>query len=750
MPTPDIPTRVAHYRVEQTLGSGGMGTVVAAHDERLQRMVALKLLRKDHASATTARLWREARAAASVRHPAVCQIFDVGEDGAHLYIAMELLDGETLARRVARGPVPVGDTLDLTLTLLDAIEAIHARGLLHRDLKPANLMLTAHGLKVLDFGVARGSQLTPPHGITEEATMAGLLVGTPGYIAPEVLNGAFPDARSDIFAVGAVVFEMLAARPAFVGDTPLAVLHAVLHDRPPALTGGPVVAALDRVLRQALSKEPAARYESAARMADAVRAIRRPDVATPVTARTTRRMLVLPFRALRRDEETEFLCASLPDAVTATLSRLESVVMRSALLGERFGASPELPRLASEADVDIALTASLFRIGDDVRMTAQLIEVPGGAVLHSSTFQAAARNIVDLHDTLVQDIVNALAGQLATHEREAVGRHAPASQTAYALFLRGNEIARDRRRIVEAVARYRESLAIDPAYAPAWAQLGRAYRLLSKYASNPGDHHRLAREALDRALGIDPELDIAHSVYAQLEADTGFSRAALQRLLGCASGAAAAPETFAGLVYACRFCGLAAESITFHHEARRLDPGVATSVTQTYFQTGDYLRCLESVGADVGYIGPLALDAMGRRLDAIGELRARLEAGMPASGGRLLLESLLATLAGERERAVGLALEFERAGYVGCEAQAYLARQLIHVGEVDGGVAMLERSVTGGFHHVGWFERDPWFAQARAHTSFIGALDHARREHARSRAAFATGGGDDLLARGHV
>jgi TolB-like protein len=540
---------------------------------------------------------------------------------------------------------------------------------------------------------------------------------------------------------------MLAARPAFQGATPLAIAHAVLHEQPPALSGGPAVAALDRVLRQALSKDPTRRFDSAAAMAAAIGEIRRPDSATAVTARATRRVIVLPFRALRRDDDTEFLCASLPEAVTATLSQLDSLVVRSSLVGGRFGPSPDLDRLASEADVDVVLTGTLFRAGDEIRMNAQLVEVPGGAVLQSSTYQAAARNVVDLHDSIVRNIVDGLADHLSPGDQSRLARNVPASQTAYVLFLRGNELSRDRRRLADAVNRYRESLALDASYAPGWAQLGRAYRLSSKYESSPAEHLQLARDALDRALAIDPELDLAHSVYAQLEADVGQSRAAMLRLTRRAHLRGAAPEIYASLVYACRFCGLAGESITFHHEAKRLDPGLPTSVTQTYFQTGDYLRCLETAGDDIGYIGPAALDALGKRENAIDDLRSRLHGGMPPGGGRLLVESLLATLQGDRQACVELAQQFLSGGYVGYEARAYIARQLVHLGEYDAGLEQLVRSVEAGFHHARWLETDPWLEPVRAMPAFVTMINNARAESEASRAAFVAAGGNELLAR---
>jgi TolB-like protein len=726
-----------------------MGTVVLARDERLERPVALKLLRRDTATDTVLRLWREARAAAAVRHPAICQVFDVGEEGAHLYIAMELLEGETLAARLSRGAMPVHEAIDIALTLLDAVDAIHAQGLLHRDLKPANLMLTARGLKILDFGLARppSAETAATVAMTSNLTQAGIMIGTPGYMAPEVLEGAPPDHRSDLFAAGAVLFEMLAGQPAFPGASPLAIAHAVLHGRPPALTGDPAIAAIDRVIRRALSKDPAQRFESAMAFAAALRDIRRPMTGTTVTARATRRVIVLPFRALRPDEDAEFLCASLPESVAATLAQLDSVVVRSGLVAARFGPAPDLQRLASEADVDVAVTGSLFRAGEHMRMTAQLVEVPGGALLHSSSFEGSARNIIELHDRIVQNIVSAMSDRLSPRERERLVHDAPASPTAYATFLRANELVRDRRRLAEAVARYKESLSLDANYAPAWAQLGRTYRILSKYEQRPTEHMELAKDALDRALALNPDLDIAHGVYALLESDMGLSRAAMLRLLGRARLRSGAPEIYAGLVYACRFCGLADESITFHQEARRLDPTIATSVTQTYFQIRDYLRCLETVGDDVGYLAPAALDALGRREDAIAELRTRVAQGMSVGGGQLLIRSLLAAFDGDRAACLRLVREFLAGGYVGCEAQMYVARQLVHVGEHEEGLAWLDACVIGGFHHAAWLAIDPWLEPVRDTAAFAVVLERAQEESHRSRAAFAEAGGDALLAR---
>src|SRR6266545_2182655 len=197
-----------------------MGVVYAARDERLERTVALKTMLSLAGDETARRrFWREARAAASVNHPNICQIYEIGEDAGELFIAMELLDGEALAERLARGPLNVSEAVPVCLGMLAALSALHARGIVHRDLKPSNVFLTPHGVKLLDFGLARPTdpELARSLMSATELTQTGMLVGTPRYMAPEQVTGEDQDARTDLFATGAILFEMLAGRPAFAG-----------------------------------------------------------------------------------------------------------------------------------------------------------------------------------------------------------------------------------------------------------------------------------------------------------------------------------------------------------------------------------------------------------------------------------------------------------------------------------------------------------------------------------------------------
>ena len=448
-----LPGRIGHYRIVGKLGQGGMGVVYAARDEKLERAVALKTMSSIARDDTARkRFWREARAAASVNHPNVCQLYEIGEDRGELFIAMELLEGQSLAARLQAGPMSVAETLPLALGMLAALQALHARGIVHRDLKPSNVFLTPHGVKLLDFGLAlpSGSAIAASSDETP-LTGTGVIIGTPRYMAPEQVTGEAQDARSYLFAAGAILFEMLAGRPAFTGRNAVEILHATLHEQPPALTGSPAVAAVDRVIRRALAKRPAERPASAEVMADELRAVR--GVVgddTPALARALTRIVVLPFRVLRPDPETDFLAFSLPDAIATSLSGIRSLVVRSSATAARFaGEAPDLKALAAAADVDRVVLGTLLRSGDQVRAAAQLVEAPSGTLVTSQTVQAPLGDLFRLQDDIARRVVEALSLPLGGSGISPFP-DAPHVARAYELYHRAIEMARTYEGLVRA------------------------------------------------------------------------------------------------------------------------------------------------------------------------------------------------------------------------------------------------------------------------------------------------------------
>jgi serine/threonine protein kinase len=417
--SPDrIPSKIGHYTIRRKLGAGGMGVVYEANDERLKRTVALKLmLSLGHDEVSRQRFWREARAAASVNHPHICQVYEVGEDTGTLFIAMELLEGEPLNKTLKRGPLGVDQALPIAVDMLAALAAIHARGIVHRDLKPSNVFFTGHGIKLLDFGLARSEQPATEESL-DSVTHSGAVFGTPGYMAPELIAGDPVDARTDLFAVGAILFEMLAGRPAFGGRTAIAVINATLTEQPPALAGPPAVAAVDRVIRRALAKQPDGRPESALAMLKELNAVRGLDGHGPrAMARALTRVVVLPFRVLRPDPDIDFLAFSLPDAITTSLAGMGSLVVRSSATAARFaGEAPDIKLLATEADVDRVVMGTLLRSGDQLRASTQLIEAPEGTLLNSHTVQSSLGDLFRMQD----DIARGRGAGPAPHRRAAV------------------------------------------------------------------------------------------------------------------------------------------------------------------------------------------------------------------------------------------------------------------------------------------------------------------------------------------
>ena len=514
-------SRLGHYEVIALIGSGGMGEVYRALDPRLAREVAVKTLRSANADAR-ARLWREARAAASVSHPGICQIHDVGETSDNIYIVMELLQGESLAHRLKDGPVPVDEAIAITLSILSALTVLHNRDIVHRDLKPSNVFLTPSGIKLLDFGLARS------RGTLGQAdmiiTQAGTIVGTPRYMAPEQWGDGPPDPRSDLFTTGSLLFEMLTGTPAFAGDDLARVYHSIMSSQPPALVGSTVTAAVDIVIHRALEKRVEERYATADAMANALRsAVTLVSTGPQTPVRQTTRLIALPFRMLRADPDLDFLSFSLPDAVVSSLAGLQSLVVRSTLAGAKYAAAEtiDLKAIATDLGVDAVLTGTLLRAGDQVRVSAQLVEASTGTMLWSKTVQAAMRDLFEVQDQLAHAIVESLAIPLSSGEKRRLTHDLPASARAYEFYLRANQVGQDHSMLPVAGELYRSALDEDPQYAPAWAKLGRVYRVLSKYGGEDATENlKRAHDAFQRALEINPDLSVAHNLYTNLEVES--------------------------------------------------------------------------------------------------------------------------------------------------------------------------------------------------------------------------------------
>lgn len=722
-----------------------MGIVYAARDTRLDRPVALKMIRRGSTDPDAAeRLRGEARAAATVSHPNICQLYDIGEENGDLFIAMEYLEGESLAARLARGPVPLEEAVQIALAMLGALEALHGRGLIHRDLKPSNIFLTPHGVKLLDFGLAR----PVTSGDETRLTQPGTVFGTVQYMPPEQMRGQPVDGRADVFSAGVVLYEMLTGRPPFTGASLPDIAHAIAYEHPPALGGSAAIAAIDRVIHKAIAKRPQDRYGSARAMADDLRA------ATPITDTTSlphqvrpiTRLIVLPFRVLRADPDIDFLAFSLSDALTTSLSGLESLVVRSSLQASALaGDAVDLETIAEKANVDAVLSGTLLRGDDQLRVTCQLAEVPSGTVLWSQTTQTKLGDIFQLQDALTNRIVESLSVPLSARDERALKRDVPATAKAYEFYLRANQVAHGSRNWIVARDLYRQCLDADPRYAPAWARLGRIYRVVALYSDEASEaNYALAEEAFKRALELNPDLPLAHNLYTNVELETGRPRQAMLRLLERARTRSADPELFAGLVQACRYAGLDRPAIAAYEHARRLDPQVRTAVAHAYFAAGEYEKAAETDLEDPPFTRAIAIDLLGRRDEAVAMLRQHVVAGLPMLF-RLILEGTIALLEGDPQSArPAVDAMIGKWPLRDACATYYLARSLAY-GQHPRAIEMLRRSVEGGFHSYSLFMRDPWLDPLRTETAFKEVVALAQREYMEGVNAYIAAGGERIL-----
>lgn len=748
-----LPHKLGHYTLTRRLGQGGMGVVYAARDEKLGRDVAVKMIAGLSDDAAVKRFWREARAAAAVSHPNVCQVYDVDESPDGIYLAMELLVGEALDARLARSALSPRDAVEVALQVLAALSALHERGVVHRDVKPSNVFLTAHGVKLLDFGLARPVsestvRLAPSDSSDGQITTPGMMVGTPRYMSPEQLQGLVVDQRSDLYALGTVLFEMLAGRPPFVGNNVFDLAQAILKDHPPALQGPTAVVAVDRVIRRALAKNPADRFPLAEAMAAELRNVALDSGGDSVAAvRTLLRVVVPPLRLPREDADAAFLSYGLAEAVSGSLAALRDIVVRSPALAAKWNAADSDPRqLAHEADVDIVVSGSLSRMGDQLRATLQVIEAGTGTVLGATTIRGEMKEIFAFEDELTRGVIGLLTPLRAdSGKTPAVKRDVPATARAFELFLRGLELARTLAQAPEARVCFAQALEEDPAFAPAWAWIGRCHRVIGKYISDYKENDRRAEDAFRRALALSPELPVAHRFFTHWESEHGKADAAIARLLQHARNNRNDAHLFAALTHACRYAGLLGASLAAHDEARRLDPTVQTSAEYTVMMLGDAQRLAASADARDIQFAQHYLRMYSGRLEEMKDGVATLLPDHMPPGYRGMLEAIKAV----ESNPGGVITAMDEAMSIGAnndpEAVFLLGMTCALLAAPDRAVRLIDESVASGYTPVRAMEQAPVFAPLRRLADFTAALERARQRQRIALAILERGDGLSLL-----
>jgi TolB-like protein/Tfp pilus assembly protein PilF len=521
-------TRLGAYEILGPIGAGGMGEVYRARDTRLDREVALKMLPAGLAEDVLAleRFHREARVIASLNHPHICTLYDVGDQDGQPYLLMELLDGGSLQGRLAPGALPIEQTIEWGIQIADALDTAHARGIIHRDLKPANIVVTARGdAKVLDFGVAKvaGDATATMGALTE----TGSVMGTAAYMAPEQVRGEPVDARSDLFALGVVLYEMATGRRPFQGATTGVISEAILNriPAPPQSLNPSVPAALASVIEKLLEKDRVLRYQRASDVRADLKRAQREQSAPRGTGATEARgadrkgstsVAVLPFRNMSGDAENAFFSDGITEDLIDALGRIDGLRVASRGSTFRFRGSEHAPQEVGAAlGIGSLVEGSVRRAGVRLRVNAELVDAATGFQVWSEKYDREMADVFEIQDEIVSSLVAAIAPALLGGARNAV-RRPTANLEAYEWYLKGRHYWHQRSpsTLRLAIQSFEQAIALDPEYALAYAGLADSWALYRPYGWLPIDACRpQAQHAVERAMALGP--DLAEVQFAQ-------------------------------------------------------------------------------------------------------------------------------------------------------------------------------------------------------------------------------------------
>ncbi|MEA2604839.1 MAG: eukaryotic-like serine/threonine-protein kinase [Acidobacteriota bacterium] len=521
-----IGTSLAHYRVLRRLGAGGMGEVYLALDTRLQREVALKVLPETLAdSARLARFEREARAVAALNHPNIVTLHAIEEADGRPFLVLELVEGETLRQRIPSTGFELEELLRLAVPLVDAVAAAHARGVTHRDLKPDNVMVTWDGhLKVLDFGLAK---LRLPEAdstadtLTRDAaaTGDGMVMGTPGHMAPEQIRGQRTDARTDVFALGLLLFEAATGRHPFPADGPMARSLAILGEKPLALSRlrPDLPRELERLLDRCLEKDPDRRLASAAELRHDLEALkgrlRQAPGRTPTVA-------VLPFADMSAEHDQAYFCEGLAEELINALTRVDGLQVISRTSAFRFQKSDlDIRDIGRQLNADSVLEGSVRKAGSRVRVTAQLIDVANGYHLWSERFDRQLDDVFAIQEEIAERSVESLRGVLREDEREVLRGAGTSSPQAWDFYLQGRQLFWQQR-FVPARALYHRAVELEPGFARAWSQIAILHAWTGAWFGRH-EEQEAAEAAARRALELAPDLPEAHVAAGTVHSHAG-------------------------------------------------------------------------------------------------------------------------------------------------------------------------------------------------------------------------------------
>ncbi len=641
---------LGRYRLLERIGEGGMGEVWKAHDDNLDRDVAIKmLLRGTLGNATTReRFRREALVLSRLSHPGVATIFDFDTRNGCEFLVMEYVAGGTLQSRLATGPLSLEEVLRLGTAIADALDNAHRHGFLHRDLKPGNIALTADGdPKILDFGIAL---LLSGDRAAGRITQTGTIVGSIPYMSPEQLLGEPGDARSDVYALGAILFEMITGQRPFVNDRTEALMFAVISNAARSVRSlrPDVPDALDRLVAECLRKDPAHRPTSAAHVSKALRGIRDgvPTGALPLSPRdVVRAIAVLPLRNVSKDPAQEYFADGMTESLISDLARVKAlrVISRTSIMRYK-GVEKSLPEIARELNVDAVLEGSALLVDDCVRVSVQLVSGRTDQTLWADRYDRELKDVLAMQRELAETVAREIAIQLSPTEATNLANRPAVNPEAHLEFLKSRHsfFAASPEALEVGLRHARRALELDPTSALAWTALAdcNIFRAIRGMAP-PAEAAAAATAAANKALELDPSLADAHVSIGTILSHTGDLAGglrALQKAVELNPGHAAAHNLLGRALYSYE---RHPEALAAMNKSMNLDPlsmMIYTGVGDAYYFAREYEKSVfhyrMAIELDPRFDG--AHTGLARSLEALGrfdEARAEYEEGRRVAGG---------------------------------------------------------------------------------------------------------------------
>jgi serine/threonine-protein kinase len=723
------------YRIVSKIGVGGMGKVYLAQDTFLRRSVALKLLSPEATrnAGQLARFIREARFASLLNHPNILTIYEIGHSGSLHFISSELVSGETLRDRIMRGPISLKEAINISIAIASALVVAHRSDIVHRDIKPENVMLREDGLlKVLDFGLAKLSRnerfVSEDDGETwdDVRTEPGLIMGTVTYMSPEQASGTELDARTDVWSLGVVLYEMIVGHPPFSGSSPAAIVTSILNVEPkPIDESSPHLRRrLRKIVKKSLAKLVEDRYQTIQEMLDDLITIRA-EIGAGVAE--TRSLAVLPFSNVTGDARMSFFEFALADAVITELSRSRSIVVRPlSSVAKYLGKAIDPIEIGNELQVDAVLAANFVVSKNRIRVTTQLIDVGNRNVLWGEQIDSDADDVIDLEDTITSRIVEGLKCELETSAPPNVAMPATSNTSAYMEYLRGRDQLRRymfhtvaNENIEIALEHFRRAIELDPKFALAHCGLGMCFlQRVIKVLGSRADIEA-ASSSLDHALALAPHIIEARAYRAfilRLEGEVQKSRDQMIELR------LDAPNNFevhylSGACY--RFDGDYENAFRSYDEMLRIDPTAQVAVhycrARLHWFQGDFgtasreldlAERLEPNHPVVKFFKAVLTFHSGGPAQAVKELRNLLLV-FPCQGFRPVLSMCLCA-AGQRDAALReLTAEVDEIADVDPDVSYWLASANSMLGRADLAFKWLAWAIKLGNRNLPWFQRDP-------------------------------------------